>query len=956
MDNERWQLIESLFHRALERKAEERAAFLSAVCDADPALLAQVEALVNAHDRAGDFIEHPPQEAAAQALAASEDAPSVNRQIGHYLIVSLLGKGGMGEVYLAEDMRLGRKVALKFLPVRFTCNRQHLQRFEREARAASALNHPNILTVHDIGHLGNTHFIATEYIEGETLRQRMAAGRLALNDALDIAIQIAEALSAAFAAGIIHRDIKPENIMIRHDGYVKVLDFGLAKLTERREVFRNRQAVHIHTKSGMVMGTINYMSPEQALGHEVDHRTDLFSLGVVLYEMVTGAPFRSDAAGAVDTLINRGTVTITDASQPLPQELERIVGKALEKNRATRYQTAADLCADLKQLKREIDLRLSSKPTAQARFKKLAQGRWVTKAYFAAALFIILVGSSYLLLRPALKSEPKPPDWQNATFTPITNQPGEELFPSLSPDGKSLVYASRASGNWDIYLQRTGGQIAVNLTADSTSDETHPAFSPDGELIAFRSERQGGGIFIMGATGENIRRLADFGHNPSWSPDGKELICAEAKTRDPANRAIIPSKLSAINIQTGAVRLVTKGDAVQPAWSPHGQRIAYWGLQKGGQRDLWTMPAAGGDAVQVTDDEALDWNPVWSPDGMYLYFVSDRNGSMNLWRVRIEEESGKVLGLPEAVRTPSAYSQHITFSRDGRRIVYVNGFSKINIRRAVFDPIKEKVSEQPVWVTEGVRQLDGLDLSPDGHWLVFSSQGETQEDLIIISSDGTGAARRLTNDRHRDRDPHFSPDGKQVAFYSDRGGKFEIWIINTDGSGLRQITESPGPLVYNPVWSPDGTRLAYSRQEIRASILDPGKDWGHQTPQVLPAMDNPELRFTPWSWSSNGHRLAGWQARLGASHLGIVLYSLESQQYEKLTDFGTRPIWLSDDRRLIFYYRDKLYLVDSKSKNVREIFSTPAQEITGLARLRNDRQIYFSSKIAEADIWLMSLE
>ena len=203
MDNERWQLIERLFHSALEREGEHRSAFLSEACAGDASLLEQVEALLRAHDRAGDFIEHSPQEAAARALSASQDAPSLNQQIGPYLIVSLLGKGGMGEVYLAEDKRLGRKVALKILPPRFTTNAQQLQRFEREARAASALNHPNILTVHDIGQDGNTHFIATEYIEGETLRQRMTASKLELKEALDIAIQIAEALSAALAAGII---------------------------------------------------------------------------------------------------------------------------------------------------------------------------------------------------------------------------------------------------------------------------------------------------------------------------------------------------------------------------------------------------------------------------------------------------------------------------------------------------------------------------------------------------------------------------------------------------------------------------------------------------------------------------------------------------------------------------------------------------------------------------------
>jgi Tol biopolymer transport system component len=955
MNKQRWQRIEQLFHRALEHQGEARLVFLAQVCGEDADLFARVRALLKAHDRAGAFMEHSPLEAAARALAPVEDAPAVNQQLGPYRLISLLGKGGMGEVYLAEDTRLGRKVALKFLPARFTCNPQHLQRFEREARTASALNHPNILTVYEIGHLGDSHYIATEYIEGKTLRQRLTTGRLELTEAIDIAIQIADALSAASAAGIVHRDIKPENIMVRRDGYAKVLDFGLAKLAERRELAGDGRAPNLLTQSGMVMGTLNYMSPEQALGREVDQRTDLFSLGVVLYEMLTGTPPFSTQAKDFATLLNRANATVTDFGPALPAELQRIIGKALEQDCEIRYQSAADLRADLKRLKRDLDSGSLSQPTAPARFRKLLNGSILARPIVVGALLAIFATLSYLLWRPLSDNKTQPPDWGQASFMAITKQPGEELFPSLTPDGRSLVYASRAEGNWDIYLQRVGGQTAINLTADSPADDNHPAISPDGEHIAFRSERQGGGIFIMEATGENLKRLTDFGYNPGWSPDGKQVVCAAAKTRDPANRSVIPSKLWAINIATGESRIVSEGDAAQPAWSPHGHRIAYWGLQKGGQRDLWTIPAGGGEAVQVTDDEALDWNPVWSPDGTYLYFVSDRSGSMNLWRVRLEEESGKVIGQPEAVRTPSSYCQHISFSRDGRRIVYVNGFSKINIQHAVFDPEAETIAGPPVWVTEGARQLDGLDLSPDGQWLVFSTQGEKQEDLLISRSDGSGSPRRLTDDGHRDRGPQFSPDGNQIAFYSDRSGSFEMWLINRDGSDLRQLTQTTSQAVYNPVWSPDGARLAYSIIGGQPALVALDTLVTEQFPQVVHSTGKSNLRFAPWAWSPDGRKLAGWEARTG-EQLGIVIFSFASQQYEKLTDFGTRPTWLADGQRLLFYHKNQLYLAHTRSKKVREVLSTSPHEITGLALLRDDRNIYFSLKIAEADIWLMSLE
>src|SRR5205823_4334090 len=396
---------------------------------------------------------------------------------------------------------------------------------------------------------------------------------------------------------------------------------------------------------------------------------------------------------------------------------------------------------------------------------------------------------------------------RNATFTQLTDQSGPEYFPSLSPDGKSFVYASYAGGNWDIYLQRVGGKNPVNLTKDSPSDDTQPAFSPDGERIAFRSEREGGGLFVMGATGESVKRLADFGFNPAWSPDGKEIACADEGVVQPSGRFNPNSRIWAVNVATGERRLVTKEDSVQPHWSPHGVRIAYQGRGKAAQRDIWTIPAGGGEPVEVTNDAATDWNPVWSPDGKYLYFASDRGGSMNLWRVPIEEQSGKVLGQPEAITTPSAYSAHLSFSQDGRRMVYAQTVSRGNLQQVGFDPNKETVTGQPVWITQGSRRANTPNLSPDGEWLAFDSWGGQQDDLFVIRQDGTGL-RQLTDDIYKDRKPTWSPDGKRIAFHSDRSGKYEIWTINSDGSGLQQLTYTSAN-INNAVWSPDGTRLAY---------------------------------------------------------------------------------------------------------------------------------------------------
>jgi serine/threonine protein kinase/Flp pilus assembly protein TadD len=372
MKPERWQQIEALFQRALEHDSAERSGFLDQACAGDQSLRREVEVLIAAHEKAGSFIESPAFEVEARDLAdearqATDDSVKraaaliAGQSISHYRIIEQLGEGGMGEVYLAQDTRLGRQIALKLLPAQFTRDAERVRRFEQEARAASALNHPNIVTIHEIAQVDSSHFIATEFIEGVTLRQHMTAARMKLGEVLDIAAQVASALAAAHAAGIVHRDIKPENIMVRTDGYVKVLDFGLAKLTERQAFAVDTEAATralVQTHPGMVIGTVTYMSPEQARGRAVDARTDIWSLGVVLYEMVAGrVPFAGETpSDVIVSTLERESPPLACYSAEVPAELERIVDKALRKNREERYQTVKDLYLDLRNLKQELEV------------------------------------------------------------------------------------------------------------------------------------------------------------------------------------------------------------------------------------------------------------------------------------------------------------------------------------------------------------------------------------------------------------------------------------------------------------------------------------------------------------------------------------------------------------------------------------------------------------------------
>lgn len=974
MKPERWQQLKHIFQSALERDPAERSAFLHQACGGDAELRNEVESLISSHDQAGDSIEIMAAEAATKMLSA-EQASIEGKRIAHYQVLSRIGRGGMGEVFLSQDTRLNRKVALKLLRSDLTGNEDRLRRFQQEAQAASALNHPNILTIYEIGQAASLLYIATEYVEGETVRQHILHASMALGHALDVAIQVASALSAAHQAGIVHRDVKPENVILRSDGYVKVLDFGLAKLTEAKGVETSAPTLpKIETEPGVVMGTVSYMSPEQARGLAVDARTDIWSLGAMLYEMASGhQPFDAETASDVMALIlQREPLPLSHYLSEVPGELERIIKKALRKDREERYQTAKDLLIDLrsfrKELEREAELERSL-PAGSARSISQVQSGALTARYPSSAEYIVseikehkravvlimalivvaVVSGTYVISRRF--SSMQNTTVANTTFSQLTDQAGAEYFPSLSPDGKSFVYASYISGNWDIYFQRVGGKNPLNLTKDSSVDDTEPAISPDGERIAFRSERDGGGIFVMGATGENVKRVSDFGHNPTWSPDGKEIACGDEGPLNPAIRNNPNSRLWSVNIDTGEKRELTKEDSIQPNWSPHGYRIAYGGRRNATQRDLWTIAAGGGETVEVTNDAAVEGSPVWSPDGKYLYFTSDRAGSMNVWRVPIDEQTGKLLGPAEPLTTPSSSTAQLSFSRDGTRVAYAQIARAANLKRIEFDPDKETITGPGEWITQGSRFASIPHVSGDGEWVAFDSQGAKQDDLFVVRRDGT-TVRQLTNDLYKDRAPRWSPDAKRIAFFSDRSGKWEIWIINSDGSGLKQLTYT-SVTVTSPQWSPDGTRIAYRNSGGTPSIIAVDKPWTEQSPQVLP----PNRDFPTWgvwSWSPDARKIAGSKQVFGPQE-GILVYDLESQHYEKLTDFGGQPVWLRDGRRLLFQNQGKLYVMDSHSKTFHEIFSVTPNVFQGFTVTRDDRLIYLSVVTTESDIWLMNL-
>ncbi|HEX6729466.1 MAG TPA: protein kinase, partial [Pyrinomonadaceae bacterium] len=707
-------------------------------------------------------------------------------KLGRYEVRSRLGAGGMGEVYLASDSSLNRKVALKILPEEFANKPLAMQRFVQEAKAASGLNHPNIITIYEIGTQPGTHFIATEFIEGETLRRHMSRGEMSLGKAIDVGLQVASALSTAHAAGIIHRDIKPENIMLRRDGIIKVLDFGLAKLTERwnaDEVDPDAATKAIvQTQPGMIVGTTAYMSPEQTRAVDVDTRTDIWSLGVMLYEMIAGrTPFKGETASDTSAAILKSEPPpLYEILPEIPFELERIVRKALQKDREERYQVVKDFELDLKALKRSLDLGTTLEPSLSSRAQmsmggvrsttSLAASRHSTTVaintsanrkiqpmliMLIAALVVGLGAGGFFLWRQLSRKSFQPSNLTVSHLTSRKNELGESgtNHARFSPDGKFIVYASAKDGASPIWLKQLGGgDPFTNRSAEGVG--ASPIWSPDGQEIAFLSRREGqNGIWKMPAFGGAPALIKNL-ERPSrglisWSKTGQIYFISQGN-------------LFSLNIANQQVTPVTNFDVAKPvdrifSVSADEQQVVYSDIQSG-QHDIWMLPRSGGEATRVTNDKPEDSQPVWAPDGKRILYSSKRNGIKQVF------------------------------------LAYLDG-------------------RQPVQLTINDNNTDVLDVSVDGTKILYATTRE-ESDLWSVGIDQPKESQ-LTSDAGIELWPDVSPDGKSVAFQAlptNSGLTLfsslpQVKSLTTE-TGLTQLA----PDGFALTWSPNGKQVAFLRQ------------------------------------------------------------------------------------------------------------------------------------------------
>ena len=881
-------------------------------------------------------------------------------RLGAYEVTGSLGAGGMGEVFRARDTKLNRDVAIKVLPPHLAADEHARARFEREAKAVAALSHPNILAIYDFAVHGSTAYVVTELLVGETLRERLNGGRLPLRKVVQIGADIARGLAAAHEKGIVHRDVKPENVFVTTDGAIKILDFGLARQIEvaaAGETMPGATAA-ARTEAGTVMGTVGYMSPEQVQGREADHRSDIFSFGCVLYEAATGrrAFHRATAAETMTAILREDPPERTSDTGAMPGGLEQVVRHCLEKRPEERFQSARDLAFALQALSGPglsgvEGSAVSSGRSSPARPFLSFRGRFAAVCALALGVVALVAYLARVTGRPDPVVGPRV-----LSFAQLTDQPGLETNPSLAPDGRSVVYTRTVGGESALWLQRVGARTATRLSGPAPAADTQPAFSPDGERIAFRSERDGGGIFVMSASGESVTRLTDFGFFPNWSPDGRQIVVATSRFYAPSDLQNTTTSFTVVTIATGERREFPATTGQQPVWSPHGTRIAYWGVHKGGQRDLWTVAAttAGSTPVSepVTDDAAVDWSPMWSSDGRWLYFSSTRGGTMNLWRVPIDESSGRVLGTPEPVTTPSGWTGGISLSRDGTRLAFATLDFRSTLFRVPFDAGRGLTAGPPVPILKGTRAIRDHHLSPDGQWVAFTEAG-VQEDLFVARVDGT-EYRRLTDDGFRDRGATWSPDGSRIAFYSDRGGVYDLWTIRPDGSGLMALTAGFNSGGF-PVWSPDGSRLAYGF--VQAYLVDARASTPTHISTAGPGFAQ---QFIPTDWSLTGDRLAG--VVLSAAGGELRAYSVAEKQFIAIpgqrTEAGWSWLqWLSDGRRLVLRRPNGISLLDvasGKSHVILPIGGYMIGRSVGISR--DDRWLTYTETATEGDVWIATLQ
>jgi eukaryotic-like serine/threonine-protein kinase len=843
-------------------------------------------------------------------------------KLGRYEIRSHIGAGGMGDVYLARDTELDRTVAIKVLPAAVAADAQRMRRFVQEAKAASSLNHQNIITIYEIGETDSTRFIATEFVDGFTLRQHLKRARPTLAETLDIAIQIASGLAAAHEAGIVHRDVKPENVMLRsRDGFVKLLDFGLVKLTEVPTTTTDTEAptrALVNTDAGTVMGTVAYMSPEQARAKTVDERTDIWSLGVILYEMVTGGvPFAGEtSADVIAAIVKTDPTPITRLVPDAPEKLEDIISKALEKDRDERYQTIKDLLVDLRRLKKKLDfdseIERSATPDADPRHisrspttitdaglatASLDSARPTSSAEYLVseikrhkagvilgviAIPLLLAAALFAWSNFATREPPAAPAAMKINkLTTGGRVNGIEIdgSTSISADGRYVVYTLIDAGKVSMWVRQIATGSDVQIVPPQEMRNGGTTISNDGEFVYYigiNQENPGGSLFQVPMLGGTPRKVLSRVRSPvTFSPDGSQF--AFVRDADGGQTLLMIANSDGTGERTVATRKGNDWFAVEgPAWSPDGKWIACGvGTDTGG-----TYMTVSGYSVADGSEKRLTSQKfrgevrriLWLKDGSALVTPVVESGLVTqLWFIKQPE--GSVSRITNDLNGYGSVSLGV--SGDGKTIVTVQADPSYQISTTAFG----SSAEQPTQITHGeIDGAAGLDWTPDGQ-IVYINQTGDSNSLILVKSDGS-EPRTILKTKEKMGDPSVSPDGQAVYFTSEQDGTPHIWRINLDGTGLKQIT-SGDFADFVPEVSPDGKWVLFSSWRSGIGLLWRVPSEGGEALQVTNVSSQRGV-FSP-----DGKSVAAMQGVPGGAGRQIAIIPLDNSKVDGSTVAGS---------------------------------------------------------------------
>ena len=972
-----WQKIKEIFQSAQERPPAERSDYLDQACGNDQSIREEVEALLVADASNENFLSVPAYEFAASILAGEETEFSAGQKVGRYTILCPLGSGGMGHIYLAEDEQLGRKIALKLISPQFASDARRVQRFEQEALAASALNHPNICVIHELGITeSGRHFIAMEYIQGVTLREQLSRGKLPLRQALNVAVQVAGALASAHASGIIHRDIKPENIMQRPDGYIKVLDFGLAKLTETLPGLKLQDTIStkVHSEIGMLMGTVKYMSPEQLQDTKdikIDERTDIWSLGVVLYEMVTGeSPFktRTPAETIADVLApQRARLQYPEGT---PKQLQEIVGKALEKERDHRYQTVTKLAADLgklrarlqRQTESEFDLevvrrdeQLTRRIDGSGLFTRLkSQALYTTefilseiRSHKRTALFAGASVLAFLLLLPSatrwISNFINPPVVQG--MKPITND-GTSVCAAISSDGKLIAHAEEKAGKQRLVLTNTETSSSDELIPPMEVQYLGISFTRNSNYLYFtRKENEVGMVYRLPIPGNDpVRVKKDVDSPISLSPQEDRFAFVRLDKAKGFSLRVSNIDGSDASDRVIKVRQDKEGFLVTGlAWSPDGNIVVCptrsW-TDKGYSVDLVAFDVETGDQRTVS---TKSWSAIlqvaWQAD-MSRLIISARDkltGPYQLWEIAYP--SGAVRRLTNDL------AEYRGVSLAGKNILTVRNEREWELY----------VAKAANNYEQGSALVKGAGLSYGLTWagndrIVYSSMVRDLLNISRINSDGSNRVQ-LTREAGDNYTPATTSDGKVVVFASGRTGSFNIWRMNAeDGSDLQQLTFSDSN--FYPAVSPDNQWVAFDNQQItKLSIWRVPLQGGDATKLVegyrMPAY-SPDSQFIAarYDLDSGTKDVAIFSAEGGQPSKNLEIPILEWQRIQWLSAHTLTYVKRVDGHSEIWSY-------DLGSGATKKLTSFNRDQIFAYAWSPDQRQLAYQLGISRSNVVLI---